>query len=53
MSVGEFGEVSHGPIFLDQLDCVGQEISLTDCDYSTNHMCTHQRDVGITCHRKL
>ena len=52
VDIGDFGGVSDGPIFLDQLHCSGQETSLTDCDYSKIHMCTHQHDVGIICHRK-
>jgi deleted-in-malignant-brain-tumors protein 1 len=41
-----------GPIFLDELNCDGDENSLLDCR-SFNprgvHMCTHSQDAGVRC----
>ena len=51
-----FGGESSGPIFLDQLHCTGDEESLSECDMYTEpgiHMCGHQHDVGVICHRKM
>ena len=52
MDVSDFRGGPHGPIFLDHLLCSGQETDLSNCGYSTIHMCTHQNDVGIICHGK-
>ena len=51
----QFGAMSKGPIFLDQLHCTGDEDSLSECDMYTEpgiHMCGHQHDVGVICQRK-
>ena len=49
-----FGTELSGPIFLDQLHCSGNEGKLLDCYHITQgmHMCNHQEDVGIICHRE-
>ena len=53
VDVSEFGGGDFlGPIFLDQLHCSGEETNLSSCDYSTVHMCRHEQDIGIICHRK-
>ena len=52
----QFGSVSSRPIFLDQLDCTGNEESLSECDMYTQpgmHMCGHQHDVGVICQCKF
>ncbi|XP_074076013.1 soluble scavenger receptor cysteine-rich domain-containing protein SSC5D [Macrotis lagotis] len=40
-----------GPIWLDDVGCVGIEASLADCPASRwgSHNCDHQEDVGLTC----
>nr|XP_020859189.1 soluble scavenger receptor cysteine-rich domain-containing protein SSC5D [Phascolarctos cinereus] len=40
-----------GPIWLDDVGCVGVEASLGDCPASPwgIHNCEHQEDVGLTC----
>ncbi|XP_051846053.1 soluble scavenger receptor cysteine-rich domain-containing protein SSC5D [Antechinus flavipes] len=40
-----------GPIWLDDVACVGVEASLGDCPASPwgTHNCDHQEDVGLTC----
>ena len=45
-----FGSGS-GPIFIERLDCQGNEIHLLDCvDIDLRHSsCTHQDDVSIQC----
>ena len=52
IDVTEFPGGPSGPIFLDQLECSGDEASLSECAYNEIHMCTHGDDVGIICHRK-
>ena len=47
-----FGGEAGGPIFLDQVHCSGTESRLSDCDTTEVHMCDHDDDVGIICHRK-
>ena len=45
--------VGSGPIFLDQLNCVGSEESLVDCPLLERsvglHHCNHSMDVGLRC----
>ena len=47
------------PIFLSDLRCVGSETNLLECRNSNfiqlvnNRYCTHSRDVGLRCERKL
>ena len=49
-----FGEGS-GPIFFDQLNCAGTELSLLDCENFALALgipgsgCDHSRDVGVMC----
>ncbi|XP_025100428.1 scavenger receptor cysteine-rich type 1 protein M130-like isoform X3 [Pomacea canaliculata] len=40
-----------GPILLDNLQCVGNETSLEQCEYSGlyRHSCGHWQDVGVMC----
>ena len=40
-----------GQIWLDQVNCVGTETSLLDCnvDLTGNHNCSHDMDAGVTC----
>ena len=40
-----------GQIWLDQVNCVGNEISLFDCNTNDigDHDCTHDKDAGVTC----
>ena len=47
------------PIFLSDLQCVGSEANLLECRNSNfiqlvnNRYCTHSRDVGLRCERKI
>ena len=47
------------PVFLSDLQCIGSETNLLECRYSNfiqlanNHYCTHSRDVGLRCERKI
>ena len=40
-----------GQIWLEQVDCVGNEISLFDCNANNIgfHNCIHEKDAGVTC----
>ena len=47
------------PVFLSNLHCVGSEANLLECSNSnfiqlgSNRYCTHSRDVGLKCERKI
>ena len=40
-----------GPIWLDEVDCVGTEISLFNCNaiLSGSNDCSHTDDIGVIC----
>ena len=40
-----------GKIWLDNVDCTGNELRLADCSRNNfgSHNCNHGEDVGITC----
>lgn len=49
-SMAYFGE-GQGPIHLDNVRCVGTELSLGEClaDGSDRHNCRHSEDAGVIC----
>ena len=41
---------SSGPIYLDNVQCMGNESFLVNCSYDTNITdCTHTQDAGVRC----
>ena len=38
-----------GSILLDDVQCVGTELFLTNCTHSSTHNCGHYEDAGVTC----
>ena len=38
-----------GPIYLDNVQCNGDEASIQFCTHLTTHNCVHSEDAGVTC----
>ena len=42
--------ISSGPIYLNSIQCTGDETSLSDCSYVREiDGCTHEQDAGVSC----
>ena len=50
LSYSHFGE-GRGPIVLDDVNCEGLELYITDCPNAGlyNHNCGHSEDAGVRC----
>ena len=46
-----FVRYGKGPVWMDEVACVGTETSITDCQFDgwSQHDCTHQEDAGVIC----
>jgi len=44
-------DADSGQIWLNNVQCVGNETSLADCEHNgwSNHNCTHSEDVSLAC----
>ena len=38
-----------GVTLLDDVQCGGTELKLTDCSHVTNKVCAHSKDAGVDC----
>ncbi|KAG7272462.1 hypothetical protein CRUP_031389 [Coryphaenoides rupestris] len=49
-SWAQFGQ-GGGPVFLDGVQCTGNELSLEECRHNgwTQHNCDHMEDAGVSC----
>ena len=49
-----FGEGT-GPIWLDDVHCLGTEANITECEYTgwNNSNCRHSEDAGVVCYGEL
>lgn len=49
------GSAFYGPgnssILLNNVDCVGNESRLVDCQYTATPNCAHGEDAGVVCNR--
>ena len=43
-----YGEGS-GQVYLDNVNCLGNESRLTDCTYTSGSSCPHSQDAGVQC----
>ena len=44
-----FGQGTGLPILLDNVECTGSELSITNCTFNPNHNCVHFEDAGVRC----
>ena len=58
LGLGDMGTLNHYgtgpadyPIYLDDVRCDGNEANILACSHSplSDHNCTHDKDVGVTC----
>ena len=44
-----------GPVFIDNVQCIGNETRLTDCYHNGvgTHNCDHSDDVGVACQLRM
>ena len=48
ISEAQFGE-GNGPILMDDVDCTGNEASLSQCSSFRTNNCYHTEDAGVRC----
>lgn len=43
--------ISDGPLWLDQVQCMGNETTLAECHHNVfgDHNCDHKEDVVVKC----
>ena len=47
--LGDRGPLEEGNYIMDDVDCVGDEMSLFDCKYNTNHDCSQMEGSVLYC----
>ena len=47
-SGARYGEGS-GPVYLDSVNCLGNESRLIECTYASSSTCPHSQDAGVQC----
>ena len=52
LDVSFFGAGS-GPIFMDDISCLGTEARLVDCIHTTQHNCFHYEDASVICNHGM
>merc|ERR1719348_2744756 len=45
----EYGE-GDGPIWMDKVNCSGDESNIFDCPHNNSNVCTHNEDIGVSCY---
>ncbi|GAB1602438.1 neurotrypsin-like [Argonauta hians] len=38
-----------GPILMSDVNCIGEELSVWDCDHIDQHYCSHREDASVVC----
>ncbi|KAJ8027592.1 Neurotrypsin [Holothuria leucospilota] len=43
-----FGQ-GQGPVYIEEVECFGNEISIFSCNYTDSTNCEHEEDAGVNC----
>lgn len=42
-------QVADGPIHIDEISCIGTELTILECPYQSYPDCSHNEDVTVVC----